>query len=102
VERETWDGVWKKIVAPNPYTSLPPLPEIDFSREMLVVVGMGQKPSSGYSIIVSSASELDKRLEVEVQSKSPCGMELGILTSPIDIVRIPKTELPITFRQARL
>jgi hypothetical protein len=101
-DRETWDGVWKKIVAPNPYASFPPLPEIDFSRELLVVVGMGQKPSSGYRIIVSSAREIDNRIEVEVQSTSPCGMDLGIMTSPVDIVRLPWTELPVTFREVEV
>jgi PrcB C-terminal len=103
-DREAWDGVWKKVFGPGPYPSSPPLPalpEIDFSREMLVVVGMGQKPSGGYMIVVNSARQLDNRIEVEVQSMSPCGLAPGILTSPIDIVRIPKTELPITFREVK-
>ncbi|HWP55936.1 MAG TPA: protease complex subunit PrcB family protein [Pyrinomonadaceae bacterium] len=108
-DRETRDRVWKQILGPNPPPRLPPLPEIDFSREMLIAVGMGQKRSNGfaveggYQIIISSARELDNRIEVEVQSKSPCGLALGVGSSwPVDIVRIPKTELPVTFREVNI
>lgn len=41
----------------------PPLPEVDFSREMLIVAAMGQQ-SSPYDIIIDSACEVDNQLEV--------------------------------------
>jgi len=96
-DRETWDSIWKRLFNPTP--TYPPLPEIDFSREMLVVVAMGEQPSGGYRILVKSAHDLGNRTEVEVQSMSPCGLAPAILTAPIDIVRIPRSELPVTFRE---
>lgn len=97
-DRETWDSVWKRLFRPTS-TSLPPLPEIDFSREMLVIVSMGARPGGLHRIIVNSAHQLNNRVEVEVQSMSPCGLALGIQTAPVDIVRIPKTDLTVTFRE---
>ena len=112
-DRETWDSVWKRICCTsdqlfrNPSTSLLPLPEmlplpeIDFSREMIVVAAMGERPNGGYRIIVDSAHERDNRLELEVQNISPCGADYPIMTAPIDIVRLPKSDLPVTFREVK-
>jgi hypothetical protein len=101
-DRDTWLDVWKRIYQLNPsYGRYPELPEIDFSREMVVVAAMGQQPSSGYAIIIDGAYERDDRLEVVVKSvvNLKCGAVLGIVTSPIDIVRLPKIERPVVFRE---
>ena len=99
-DRETWDSIWKRLLNPTP--SYPPLPEIDFSREMLVIAAMGERPSGGYRILVNSAHNLGNRTEVEVQSMSPCGLAPAIMTSPIDIVRIPRSDLTVTFREVEV
>lgn len=101
-DRDTWLGVWKRIyqVVPSngPY---PELPEIDFSRDMVVVAAMGQQPTSGYDIIIDGAYERDDRLEVVVKSvlNLKCGAVLTMVTSPIDIVLLPKIERPVVFRE---
>ncbi len=101
-DRNTWLDVWKRIyqVVPSngPY---PELPEIDFSREMVVVAAMGQQPTSGYAIIIDAAYEREDRLEVVVKSviNLKCGAVLTVVTSPIDIVRLPKIEGPVVFRE---
>ena len=65
---------------------------------------MGQRPSSGYEIIIDSACEVDNQLEVLVRSTDflKCGLQLGILTAPVDIVRFPKTDLPVVFRETEV
>ena len=101
-DRDTWLEVWKRIyqVVPSngPY---PEVPEIDFSREMVVVAAMGQRPTSGYDIIVDSAYQRDDRLEVVVKSVMywKCYGVFMMVTSPIDIVRLPKIERPVVFRE---
>ena len=86
----------------GPYPELPPLPEIDFSREMVVVAAMGRRPSTSYAIIIDSAYERnDYRLEVVVRSvenRKGC-MAMAMMTAPIDIVRLPKTERSVIFRE---
>jgi hypothetical protein len=101
-DRNTWLDVWKRIyqVVPSngPY---PELPEIDFSREMIFIAAMGQQPTSGYAIIIDGAYERDDGLEVVVKSviNLKCGAVLTMVTSPIDIVRLPKIERPVVFRE---
>jgi PrcB C-terminal len=75
------------------------MPEIDFSREMVVVAVMGQQPSSGYAIIIDGAYERDDQLEVVVKSviNLKCHGGFTMVTSPIDTVRRPKIERPVVF-----
>ena len=81
----------------------PPLPEVDFSREMLIVAAMGQQPSV-YYIIIDSACEVDNQLEVLVRSTSffRAARILGSLPETVDIVRLPKTDLPVVFRETEV
>jgi hypothetical protein len=105
-DRDAWLDVWKRIYSPGPghgpYPELPPLPEIDFSREMVVVAAMGRRPSTSYAIIIDGAYERnDYRLEVVVRSvenRRGC-MAMTMMTAPIDIVRLPKTERSVIFRE---
>jgi hypothetical protein len=101
-DRDTWVQVWNRISSgPNS----PPLPEIDFTREMLVVAAMGWKPSTGYRIIIDTAYVYERypRLKVVVRSidntKCPGLGQFTVQTAPIDIVRLPRTERPVIFRE---
>lgn len=99
-DREAWLDFWKRMCPPNP--EMPPLPEVDFSREMIVVAAMGERPNMGYGIIIESAYERDNQIEINVRSISISLKGCGVFpasTSPIDIVRIPKTERPVVFRE---
>src|SRR4051812_24774009 len=52
----TWRLVWNQVFLRQ--TPVPPLPSVDFSREMIVVVALGSRSSGGYSILLDGASEL--------------------------------------------
>ena len=106
--REAWREVWKWIHSPDPYhgpvSELPPLPEIDFSREMVVVAALGGRPTGSYGIIVEGAYERGNRLEVVVRAQSPgksC-MVTQAVTQPVDIVRLPKSERSVVFRETEV
>lgn len=101
-DRDAWHDVWKQLYQHHPGNGpYPEPPEIDFSREMVIVAAMGQRPTSGYEIIIESAYERDDWLEVVVKSvvNVKCFGVYTVVTSPIDIVRLPKTELPVHFRE---
>ena len=99
--RDEFNELWKQLTGPSSYK--PPLPEVDFSREMIVVAAMGQKPSGGYEIIIDSACEVDNHIEVLVRSvDSKCGLQTAVLTAPVDIVRLPRTESPVVFRETEV
>ena len=101
-DRDQFNEFWKELFRSS--SDKPLLPEVDFSREMIVVAAMGQRPSSAYAIIIDSACEVGNQLEVLVRSidASKCGMQLGVLTAPVDVVRLPKTDLPVIFRETEI
>ena len=96
--RAEFNELWNRIM--STMSDKPPLPEVDFSREMLIVASMGQQPDP-YEIIIDSACELDNQLEVLVRSTKflPGGAYVGLLPETADIVRVPKTDLPVIFRE---
>lgn len=100
--REAWIEIWKRIYRPDPTDgTMAPLPEVDFAREMLIVAALGERPTGGYGIIVDSACEQEKELKIVVRSISrvKCGGVTDSLTQPLDIVRLPKSELPVVFQE---
>ena len=75
-------------------------PKVDFSREMLVIAAMGEQPCMGYGINVDTVyRDQDHRVFAVVRERrrgARCGC-LSQLVSPVDIIRIPRTERPVTF-----
>jgi hypothetical protein len=69
---------------------------------MVVVAAMGTRPSSGYSIFIDGACEVDGQVEVYVTSieNDKC-VGLAVLTAPADAVRLPQTDLPVVFRETQ-
>ena len=107
-DREAFTDIWKRIYSRNfgsgPVGEVPPLPDIDFSKEMVVVAAMGGRPTSGYNVVIDGACEHDNRLEVAVRNTSPgksC-FNLQVQTSPVDLVRMPKTNLEVVFREIQV
>ena len=101
-DRDEFNDFWKGLVSPGRF--LPPLPEVDFSKEMIVVVGMGLRPSPGFGIMIDGACEANGQIELFVSKveDGPCGAVPDVVTSPADIVRIPRSDLPITFREIQV
>ena len=100
-DRDEFNKIWTQIM--RLVLNKPPLPEVDFSREMIVVAAMGQQPSR-YEIIIDGACEADNQFEVLVRSTkfAPCGLEAGLPPESVDIVRFPKTDLPVFFRETEV
>ena len=101
-DSDAWRNIWKVINETK--LQLPILPEIDFSREMVVVVGLGQKPSGGYSILVDRAYEANNQLDVNVVSRSPGRSCLvpTVLTQVVDVVRLPRIEHSVVFHETEI
>ena len=99
--RDELSDFWKRLTAKiRPGRWVPPLPEIDFSKEMVIAVGVGTKPRL---IIIDGACEVDGRVELFVSNiDTSCVPQPGIVTARADAVRIPKTDLPIVFRETEI
>jgi hypothetical protein len=74
------------------------LPPVDFKKQMVVIAGMGSVPSTGYELFIDSVTTLEWGTLIYVRSTSPAGCSAGGLeTQPVDIVRVPRTTLPVQF-----
>jgi hypothetical protein len=96
--RDEFNELWNEITRST--SDKPPLPEVDFSREMLIVAATGPEKEP-HELIIDSACEVNNQLEVVVRNtkSAPCGASLGLPPPTVDIVRLPKTELPVVFRE---
>lgn len=93
-----WQGVWE--TAWRSRSEIPPLPEVDFTREMVVVAALGSRPSGGFSILVDSAAERPGALTVSIRTISPgnCIVTLAV-TQPLDMARLPRRGGAVFFRE---
>ena len=106
-DRAAWVDLWYRMHGEDPRRpsiTVPSMPEIDFSREMLIVASMGQRPTAGYEIIIDRAYtyERHRRLEVVVRTITRQCDQFQGSTSPIDIVRLPQTDRSVVFRESVL
>jgi protease stability complex PrcB-like protein len=95
-----WDGLWHRHYsgANNP----PPSPRIDFDRDLVIGIFLGQKPTGGYDVEITRVERSDSSLYVYYGEKSPPpnAMVTQALTQPFDIVRVVKDGNPeIIFRR---
>jgi len=66
-------------------------PEVDFTRDLVVAVAAGQRPTGGHEIAVEKVARNDGVLTISVLETSPgpnC-MTTAALTQPVDVVVIP-------------
>lgn len=93
-DRAAWQAVWDELHAGSPRPSPRPLPEIDFSREMVVVVlGPG---CNGDSTITSIARERGE-LVVSAKTNSCTNTLCAIADFSLHAVRLPRFEGSVRF-----
>ena len=92
-----WQTIWAQTFKGG---SVPTIPVVDFSREMLVVVALGSHSSGGYGILIDGASEAATgNISIAVRSISPgarCGVTAAF-TQPVDIARMPRRDGAVSF-----
>ena len=81
-----WRALWQQHAPDRP------MPAIDFSKESVVAVFLGSKPTAGYSVAIVSTTEGGGALIVKYRETRPAAgtMTAQVLTFPYHIVAIPK------------
>ena len=92
-----WQSVWAR--ATSTQASAPPIPTIDFGREMIVLVGAG-KMSPGDQIRVDSAGVRRGYFVAVVRTIVEC-RPFPAEVYPLEIVRVARSERPPTFIEVR-
>ena len=98
-DEAAWRAAWAEIWARTGPT-LPPLPVIDFTRDMIVLAALGQRNSGGYGITVDSTTRATSGIVVWITKLTPgnCGT-LAALTQPVDVVSMPRVTGTVEFRE---
>jgi hypothetical protein len=88
-----WTTLWKK------HNFDKPAPRVDFSKEMVVAVFMGGRPTAGFSVEIVAAAERDGKFVVTYKEAQPAPgvISAQVLTAPYHIAAVSKSSLPITF-----
>jgi hypothetical protein len=98
-DQTSWEQAWAQIHSIR--RPVPPLPDVDFQSNVVVVVALGQMRSGGVDIAVTAAVRERTGVLVSVSEKQPgsnCVVTMN-LTSPVDIAVLPRTAEPITFQR---
>jgi hypothetical protein len=89
-----WPEVWRTVTDASPSVG-PARPDIDFTREMVVVAAAGTRPG-GDEISIDSVAERSGMLRVVVTTQQLCQGTFWT-GNPIDVVRVPRVEGRVQF-----
>ena len=99
-----WAAVWATLH--RDVSPVPPLPEVDFDQEILILAALGSRSNTCFQVDVSSIQDSSGVLEVEVTESTPgpgciCG---AAITQPAQVVRLERVAegARFTVGQARL
>ena len=86
-DANAWDQFWSELGVGD-------RPAVDFTRDVVVAVAAGQRPTGGYEIAVDRITQANGELAVEVVERTPgpnC-VTTASLTQPVDVVVVPAAD----------
>ena len=86
-DANAWDQFWSELGVGD-------RPAVDFTRDVVVAVAAGQRPTGGYEIAVDRITQANGELTVEVveRTPSPNCVTAASLTQPVDVVVVPAAD----------
>lgn len=73
--------------------------DVDFTKEQLIVIHLGSRPTTDYSVVVDSVTLTKKTLTIALHEVKPHGMMVAHhVTSPFIIIKTKKTSGPVIFK----
>ena len=89
------NAAWRTL---HPESHTRPLPEIDFTTDMLVVAAFGDG-GAGSAITVEAASLDPTALTVAVRTDSGGCNRMPTIWAPVSVVRLPRSDAPVVFHE---
>jgi hypothetical protein len=96
-----WEKLWAQHAAP---TRGGERPQVDFSKEMVILVTMGRQTTGGYAIEITKVEPDREHLRIMIKRTSPPpdAMTIQALTAPFHIVAVPRSDLEPRFIEGKL
>jgi hypothetical protein len=91
-----WAALWSRHVRTQ---STSPPPPVDFSRDMVVALFMGERPTAGYAIEVTRIERTGAGLTVHYRMTrpDPAALNAQALTQPFQLIKLPRVDDAVTF-----
>lgn len=83
------------------FNAAPPVPTVDFTKQMVVGVAIGLEPTGGFNVVISGVTEVNGGVTVDATVTTPgpsCAVTTAV-TEPVDLAQIPVMSGPITFEK---
>lgn len=92
-----WAALWRQHAPDRP------LPAVDFSKEMVVGVFLGSRPTAGFAVEIVGVRETSGGAVVEYRETRPSrdAMTAQVLTAPFHLVAVPKVDGAVTFEKVK-
>lgn len=93
-----WSELWgKHAVQKNPSEKAP---EVDFDKETVIFVALGQQRTGGHAIEIADVKRGDAQVEVLVRTRKPKpgGIQLQAISAPFHAVAVPKISGEVKFK----
>ena len=92
-----WQIVWDEIVSNR--SPKPPLPTVDFDRDVVLVAALGETGDACKSIAIEEVSHVSELLLVRIkETRSPPSCSCPPVTvQPVDVVTVPRRSTTATF-----
>ncbi len=96
-DAKEWAEIWKQVHRGK--IPVPKVPDIDFNKNMVLAVFMGQKPTSGYAIQITEVARSNGEVFAKLKETAPTkgAIVLQVLTQPFHIVVVPKVDAKVRF-----
>jgi len=94
---DEWSRLWRAHAADKP------APAVNFTKEMVVGVFAGSRPTAGYSVQIVGTREQQDGLVVEYRVGSPARdmMTAQVITTPYHLVAIPSRAGEVRFEKVK-
>lgn len=91
---QAWAEAWKQIMQYR--IPAPVMPAVDFERDMVVLVALGERPTAGHAVEIVSVEREGGFLRVRARESETTGdVKATVLTHPIHAVRVPRSDGPV-------
>jgi hypothetical protein len=93
-----WAEVWREHISRR--EPKPEPPKIDFSKQTVLFVGLGEKRTGGYGVEIGGIQrEKDKTIvTVKTRKPKPGGFQIQAITAPFIIAAVPRIEGKAEFK----
>lgn len=102
-DAKAWQSLWGAM-SPNRAAGPVAPPVVDFTREMVVLVATGTRPTGGHAVRVDAIEAVQGGgavVRYTVTSPGAGCMSTQMLTSPVEVVRTARVDGPVRFEGRR-